>query len=95
MKYRNLKTLFAVLIFMSCNEKKSSNQEMIDLLSSIDKSEYSIYNSYSLEAKLANYNSVLNKTKDIAEIQNTLYNKATVLLEMGDEKQSIKFYRDY
>jgi hypothetical protein len=90
MKYRNLKILFAVLIFMSCNEKKSSNREMINLLSAIDKTEYSIYNSYSLEAKLADYNSVLNKTKDSAEMQNTLFNKATVLLEMGDEKQSIK-----
>lgn len=67
---------------------------MVELLSDVAKSEYTMTNAFCPEAKLAFYDSLLAIPANYTEAANTAYYKAITLLEMGYEQQSIATFED-
>lgn len=80
------------LSFISCNEQTDSNKEMVELLSYIDGTEYTVTNSFCPEAKLAFYDSLSKMSVRNSNITEVNYYKAIALLEMGDEQESINTF---
>lgn len=80
------------LLFNSCNEQTNPNKEMIDLLSVIDKSEYTVTNTFYSEAKLAFYDSLLKIPAKYNQSSTIYYYRGLALLETGEEKQAIESF---
>jgi FG-GAP-like repeat/ASPIC and UnbV len=77
------------MLFNSCNMNNNSNLEMIQMLSSLSKSECVLENSFCPQAQLDYYNNLLINSPDNIQATAAYYCKATALLELGDEQESI------
>lgn len=78
-------------ILFSCGIKTSSNQEMIELLRDISQKNFTPKNNFATEAKLSFYDSIYNSTTSSRDKEAATYYKATTLLEMGNETNSIEY----
>ena len=76
----------------SCGIKRNSNQEMIDLLKTIEQRNYTPRNFFSSSARLAFYDSIFAHAEKESDKNAALYHKANIFLELGDEKQSVSTY---
>ncbi|QEC68842.1 CRTAC1 family protein [Panacibacter ginsenosidivorans] len=91
-------TISKIIVFIllashpACNEKVTPNGEMINLLSTVAKSECVIQNSFCPEAQLAYYDSVLKHSSDYMQTVMASYCEASTLLELGDEQRSINTF---
>jgi tetratricopeptide (TPR) repeat protein len=82
-----LKYLAGILFFIglfSCTGKPA--KKMSDIMESIRKGNYNSQNSFSSRAKLAFMDSMISNISNSNQAQ---FNKANVLLQAGDEKQSV------
>jgi tetratricopeptide (TPR) repeat protein len=80
------------LLLNSC-QNAHPNQEMIDLLQSIDKYEDNPDNDFSPEAILRSSDSLL-KSSTAQDVMKIKYRKANALLELGQEQKSIDVFQD-
>ena len=94
MKYIRIISFLCTLILLlgSCKDTPP-NQEMIDLLQSIDKSENNPENTFYPEAILRFNDSLLNSpmADDVMKIK---YRKANALLQLGQEQKAIDVFQE-
>jgi hypothetical protein len=81
--------ILLILLAVSCRYKTVPNQEMVDLLQQIDNYESNPLNPFSPASVLKYNDSVIHKGYDNADIYNAQYNKATALLQLGQEQKAI------
>jgi len=82
-----------ILVFSSCHDT-NPNQEMIELLQSIDKYEDNPDNGFSPEAILRSSDSLLNASPANKDVMKIKYRKAIALLQLGQEQKSIDVFQD-
>ena len=82
-----------ILVFSSCHDT-NPNQEMIELLQSIDKYEDNPDNGFSPEAILRSSDSLLNASPAKKDVMKIKYRKAIALLQLGQEQKSIDVFQD-
>ncbi|MDB5109142.1 MAG: hypothetical protein JWR67_256 [Mucilaginibacter sp.] len=81
--------ILLIFLFVSCRHKTVPNQEMVDLLHQVNQYEANPLNSFSPESTLKYADSVIHKGYNNADIYNAQYNKATALLQLGQEQNAI------
>ncbi len=86
--------LFLFLSFISCRNKTLPNQDMIDLLKIAKENDNNPGNVFSPEAKLKFCDSVIENSSDKNTINGALNNKASALLQLGEEQKAITIYHD-
>ena len=95
MKYCKITVFICTVVFVlsSCQNENHPNQEMIDLLQSIDKSENNPENTFYPEAILRFNDSLLNSpmADDVMKIK---YRKANALLQLGQEQKAIDVFQE-
>ncbi|AXY74392.1 CRTAC1 family protein [Paraflavitalea soli] len=79
-----------LLLFASCEHENVPNKEMVSLLASISRSEYSPRNTFCPEAKLHYYDSLLSKASNIADSNFLQYAVARTMIELGDEEKAMQ-----
>ena len=89
-----LLSIATLLVYNSCLNH-DPNRDMVSLLAAVDRSEYSMKNTFSAEAKLTFYDSLSkNGLSKNPMTQMTMlsfsFSKAKALLELGREEESIK-----
>jgi FG-GAP-like repeat/ASPIC and UnbV len=84
--------LFASLI--ACNGTISTNAEMINTLSALAKIEDVPENSFSPEAQLRFYDSLISHTSDYTQTITAMYCIANTLLELGEEQRSVDAFNN-
>jgi tetratricopeptide (TPR) repeat protein len=95
MKYFKITfSLCTLLLLLSSCRNTHPNQEMIDLLQSIDKYEDNPENDFSPEAILRSSDSLLNASPAKNEVIQIKYRKANALLELGQEQKAIDVFQD-
>ena len=80
--------------FASCKQKYLPNHEMITLLQSAEKYENNPENIYCPEAMIKFCDSILDHSSPDTAIAKARYNKATALLQLGEEQKAIDAYQD-
>jgi hypothetical protein len=85
---------FLVFTFVSCRHKPLPNEPMIKLLQAANKYEFDPENNFCPDALIKFSDSILNNSSDQAAISKASYNKATALLELGEEQKAIDIYQD-
>lgn len=83
-----------VLIASTCATSNSRNEEMIKLISSVQKTEYSEKNDFCPEAQIAYYESAAETNLDPGARNEANYNKATAFLKLGNELNAISVLED-
>ncbi len=83
-----------ILLLSSCQNNSNPNQEMIDLLQSIDKYEDDPENHFSPEAILRSSDSLLNASRPPADVMKIKYQKANALLQLGQEQKAIDVFQE-
>jgi hypothetical protein len=88
------KTWLAIFLWLaiSCSSSTSSNKEMISLLSTIAASENDPRNTFSPEAKLRHFDSLLKVSVLYADSATAQYGRASALLELGEEEKAIAIF---
>jgi len=81
-----------LLLFVSCKDKPLPNQEMISLLQAAEKYENNPQNIFCPEAIIKFSDSIINASSVETEILQARYNKATALLQAGEEQKAIDIY---
>ena len=84
----------ALFLLFSCAHQLSRNQGMIDLLSDIEKQEFSPQNEFCPEAKMIFYDSSLKTASTIVDSANLGFLIAKAFLELGKEEKAIEFCRN-
>jgi hypothetical protein len=79
-----------LLLFISCSEGVSINSEMINLLSSVEKGNYNVQNTFCAGARLNFYDSSLKAARENNEIIALENIIVLTLLEVGDEQTAVK-----
>ena len=85
--------IIAAIALTSCSQGNSSNQEMIDVLKTINKSEYNPKNRYCSVAIIAVCDSIISTSTSQQEIKNAKFIKANQLLQEGKEPEAIQLYK--
>lgn len=80
--------LLSCFFFIACKQK-SSNEEMMQLLASINKTEQNAENQFCPSAKIAHYDSIINLSNSNVDAYTNIYYKANALLELGEEKKAV------
>ena len=87
---RRISGLTIVAFFLaSCQNRISGNEEMIGLLSTVDKSEYSSANPFCEQARLIYFDSLYRTSSNYYDSAKSGFFEANTLLEKGDEQQAI------
>src|SRR5687768_1721041 len=96
MKYCKITSVLCTLIFLlsSCQNETHPNQEMIDLLQSIDKYEDNPENPFSPEAIFRFNDSLLNVSAAKGDSMKIKYRKASALLQLGQEKKAVAIFQE-
>src|SRR5580692_5295203 len=76
-------------ISMTCHPRRSSNDEMVGLLSAIRDSESIFENSFCPEAGVAHYDSILRNPSDLQQYMMAMTFKADLLLKLGKDQQAV------
>lgn len=79
-----------LLLFASCVHENHPNKEMVGLLASIARSEYSPRNNFCPEAKLHFYDSLLAKASNAGDSMFLEYSIARTMIELGDEEKAMQ-----
>jgi tetratricopeptide (TPR) repeat protein len=87
-------SLFTLILVISSCQNTRPNQEMIELLQSIDKYEDNPDNDFSPEAILRSSDSLLNASPAKNDVMKIKYRKAMALLQLGQEQKSIDVFQD-
>jgi hypothetical protein len=86
-------SLAPILLFfgisMSCHSRRSSNDEMVALLSAIRDSESVFENPFAPEAGIAHYDSVLRNPSDLQQFIMAMTFKGDLLLKLGKDQQAV------
>jgi hypothetical protein len=94
---KSIKIIFSLctlLLLLSSCRNTHPNQEMIDLLHSIDIYEDSPENDFSPEAILRSSDSLLNASPAKNDVMKLKYRKANALLQLGQEQKAIDVFQD-
>jgi hypothetical protein len=94
---KSIKIIFSLctlLLLLSSCRNTHPNQEMIDLLQSIDKYEDNPDNDFSPEAILRSSDSLLNASPAKNDVMKLKYRKANALLQLGQEQKAIDVFQD-
>lgn len=83
-------SIVILLLFASCEHEDRPNKEMINLLASISRSEYSPRNTFCPEAKLHYYDSLLSRAINTADSSLLEYSIARTMVELGDEEKAMQ-----
>lgn len=96
MKYMKITFLLYTLILLlgSCQNKTNPNQEMIDLLQSIDKYEDNPDNGFSPGAVLRFNDSLLKASPAGSDAMKIKFKKANALLQLGQEQKAIDVFQE-
>ncbi len=89
-----LALLTIVLITSTCATSNSSNEEMINLISSVQKTEYSEKNDFCPEAQIAYYENAAKTNLNPSAVNEANFNKATAFLKLGNELNAISVLED-
>ena len=81
--------LLALTIITSC--EPSPHEQMVNVLAQINKSNNNVENSFSPEAKMVMFDSLL-KTATDSRYMNIILSKAKIGLQVGHEKESVQIY---
>lgn len=87
------KILLAIAVgsmMLSCRSTIDPNQEMVELLESVNKKSIDPKNSFATEAKMAFFDSLYESSVLGVDKDQAMYSKSIALLEFGDEKRSIE-----
>jgi tetratricopeptide (TPR) repeat protein len=86
----------AILLWpaFSCNSKHSPNEEMINLLQTVAKSENAPGNAFASESKYKFYDSLLNAAATFPDSASAMYGMANTLLELGQEEKAIPLFEN-
>jgi len=85
--------LFLLSVFGSCRHRPLPNEAMIKLLEIAKQHEFSPENNFCPEALLKFSDSIINNSSDQTTISKARYDKATALLELGEEQKAIDIYQ--
>ena len=91
--YKYVLMIIWTLTLISCMRKKSSNDEMVDLLQTQAKFENDPKNPYCPQAIVNHADSVLQSSVGTDDAVHALYAKANALLELGEEQKAIDIYK--
>jgi len=80
--------------FVSCEQKKLPNEDMIDLLKAAKKYEYNHNNIFSPGAMVEFCDSVIDNSYDENVVTEILNKKANALLQLGEEQKAIDVYQE-
>ncbi|MBO9681168.1 MAG: VCBS repeat-containing protein, partial [Flavisolibacter sp.] len=86
--------LCSLLLLLNSCQNTHPNQEMIDLLQSIDQYEDNPDNDFSPEAILRSSDSLLNASPAKNDVMKIKYRKAIALLQLGQEQKSIDVFQE-
>jgi hypothetical protein len=81
--------LLFFVISMSCHSRRSSNDEMVALLSAMRDSESVFENPFAPEAGIAHYDSVLRNPSDLQQFIMAMTFKGDLLLKLGKDQQAV------
>jgi hypothetical protein len=81
--------VFAFALVLS-GDKIPRNDEMINLLSEVAKTEYAAKNNFCPEARLIFYDSTFGAASSFYDTLVAKYNVSNVYLELGEEKKAVK-----
>lgn len=90
---RSYVTLLFILFSASCVHKTVPNQEMVDLVKISEKNDFNAENVFSPDAILQSCDSILNNSGGEEAKEGALKKKAEVLLQLGQEQNSIDILR--
>jgi FG-GAP-like repeat/ASPIC and UnbV len=76
-------------ISMTCHSRRSSNDEMVALLSAMRDSESVFENPFYPEAGVAHYDSVIRNPSDLQQFLMAITFKADLLLKLGKDQQAV------
>ena len=96
MKFIKITTILYTLILLvsSCENSSLPNQEMIDLLRSIDQYEDNQENPFSPDAILRTNDSLLLTTTEMSDVMKFKYRKASALLQLGQEQKAVDVFQE-
>jgi tetratricopeptide (TPR) repeat protein len=94
MNYWKITSLLCSIVFLlgSCQDETTPNQEIVDVLQTIDKYEDNPDNPFSPEAILRVNDSLLKITTEKADVMKFKYRKASALLELGQEQKAVDVF---
>jgi hypothetical protein len=83
-----------IVFLIVCNRKPRPNEEMVRLLKEANKYEYNAENTFSSEAKIEFYDSVIKNSSSREGNLEAWQNKANALLELGKEEDAINILQE-
>ncbi|MFT3681899.1 MAG: CRTAC1 family protein [Ferruginibacter sp.] len=84
--------LINLFFFVSCKNKASHNEEMVNLLSDVYQKTYTYQNPFCDKAKIPHYDSAYKTATNFTDSIMASYSLARAYLETGEEQKSIDIY---